>query len=152
MKPPAGTAMKLNQQPRLAMRRFLRGTEGILAVEAAVMTSVFFLCLCGIVDFGNIYVNWHVVCEAAREGARLAAISTANGGSGTTQSAVQTSIRSKYNNNRFSLTMTPSTVSSGSGQSITVQVSETVNILTPLIKPFFDHDPAVQGQCTMLSQ
>jgi Flp pilus assembly protein TadG len=142
----------LSKQTRLAVRRFLRRTEGLSAVEMALCGSAFFLCLCGIVDFSNIYLNWQMVNEEAREGARLAAISTAVGGSGTSQSAVQTAIQTKYNNYNLILTMSPSTLSSGSGQKVTVQVSQTVSIITPMIKPFFNSSPVLSGQCTMLSQ
>lgn len=150
-----GKAMNLNKQISIAVRRFLRRTEGASAVEMALCGSVLFLCLCGVVDFGNIYLNWHMVNEEAREGARLAAISTAVGGSGTYQSAVQTAIRTKYNNNNLTLTfISPSTgtLPSGPGQTVTVQVSQTVSIINPMIKPFFNSNPVISGQCTMLSQ
>ncbi|MCX5893728.1 MAG: pilus assembly protein [Deltaproteobacteria bacterium] len=147
-----GKAMNLNKQISIAVRRFLRRTEGASAVEVALCGSVLFLCLCGVVDFGNIYLNWHMVNEEAREGARLAAISTAVGGLGTSQSAVQTAIRTKYKNNNLILTMNPNPLPSGPPQKITVQVSQTVSIINPMIKPFFNSNPVLSGQCTMLSQ
>ena len=146
--------MSLNVQIRLAVRRFLWRTEGMSAVEMALCGLVLFLCLCGVVDLSNIYLNWQMVNEAAREGARLAAISTAVGGSGTTESAVQTAIQTKYNNNNLTLTMSPATLSaSDSGTTfVRVRVSETVSIITPLMLPFFSNSPVLKGQCTMQSQ
>ncbi|MCL4501779.1 MAG: pilus assembly protein [Deltaproteobacteria bacterium] len=152
MKASIGVAIKFNKQFHIPMSGFWLRSEGVTALEAALMIPVFLLCVCGIVDFGNIYLKWQLVSDAAREGARFAALSTANDGPGTNQSAVQNVIQTKYNNNSLSLTMTPNIVYPGSGQPITVNVSETVSILTPLVRPFFNHDPSVQGQSTMLSQ
>ena len=78
-------------------RQFPRRTEGISAVEFALLLPVMLLIVCGIMDFGNLYFQLHIANEAAREAARIGSITKQNA------STVQATIRSEYGN---SLTLT----------------------------------------------
>lgn len=115
--------------------RFLQRTKGAAAVELAVVLPVFLLLVCGIMDFGNIYYQLHKVNEAAREGARKTAV---NQNLQTALAEITTFIKSNYNNN-FNVIMAPSPPVSG--QDVTVTVTNSVNIITPIISAFFPSNP-----------
>lgn len=57
-----------------------RPQRGASAVEFAIVLPVIALLLFGIIDFGIVINNQNVVRSAAREGARLGAVSTFTGG------------------------------------------------------------------------
>ena len=61
---------------RRGKRQGQRDSEGgAVAVEFALVLPILALILCGIFDIGNIYYNLDLVNNAARQGARLAAVS-----------------------------------------------------------------------------
>jgi Flp pilus assembly protein TadG len=47
-----------------------RRTEGVIAVEFAILGTLFFMLVAGIVDFGHAYYMKQIVTNASREGAR----------------------------------------------------------------------------------
>jgi len=49
---------------------FLHRTRGAVAVEFAIIGTLFFLIMAGIVDFGHAYYMKQVITNASREGAR----------------------------------------------------------------------------------
>lgn len=51
-----------------------RDESGAAAVEFAIVASIFFLLVFGIIDFGFGFHTWNATANAAREGARRAAI------------------------------------------------------------------------------
>jgi Flp pilus assembly protein TadG len=119
--------------------RLLQRTEGATAVECAIVLPFLLLLICGIIDFGNLYYQTHTVNEAAREGARIAAV-------GGTSQEVSTAVK-KFGN-QLELSMNPSTPVSG--QPVTVTVTESVGIITPLISTFFPSNPlTVTGRTVM---
>ena len=52
----------------------LRDERGAAAVEFAIVASIFFLLVFGIIDFGFAFHTWNGTANAAREGARRAAV------------------------------------------------------------------------------
>ena len=54
----------------------LRGEQGAAAVEFAIVASIFFMLVFGIIDFGFGFHTWNATANAAREGARRAAVSS----------------------------------------------------------------------------
>jgi Flp pilus assembly protein TadG len=54
--------------------RLVRDTRGSEVVEFALVLPVLLLVVAGIIDMGVLFNNYQVVTNAAREGARLAAI------------------------------------------------------------------------------
>ena len=99
-------------------------------VEFALVVPLFLLLAFGILEGGRVLYSQMVVAEAAREGARAVAIS-----GDRTQAAIAV--------NRFPgtflTTVTPSPLVYG--QVVTVKVSTTVTIFTPLISAFFTPNP-----------
>jgi Flp pilus assembly protein TadG len=51
-----------------------RDEAGAAAIEFAIVASIFFLLVFGIIDFGFGFHTWNATANAAREGARRAAI------------------------------------------------------------------------------
>ena len=114
---------------------------GAVAVEFALAIPVLVLILCGIFDFGNLYFQMDLVNNAARQGARLAAVND------ETSQQITTALQSSYGNQ---LIVNESPSSPTSGSNVTVTVTSNVTIITPIISAFFPNNPyPVQGQCTM---
>ena len=65
-----GEVKRLVKYALLCCRRFHRRTEGMAAVEFAILGSVFLLFLGGIMDLGHAWYMKQVVTNASREGAR----------------------------------------------------------------------------------
>jgi Flp pilus assembly protein TadG len=55
-------------------RRRIADERGAAAVEFAIVVSLFFLLVFGIIDFGMGFQQWNATSNAAREGARKAAV------------------------------------------------------------------------------
>lgn len=51
-----------------------RSQEGAAAVEFALIASILFMALFGIIEFGRLFSELEVLNSAAREGARVAAV------------------------------------------------------------------------------
>ncbi len=49
---------------------FLRQTKGAVAVEFAIVGTLFLLLIAGVVDFGHAYYMKQVITSASQEGAR----------------------------------------------------------------------------------
>lgn len=56
----------------------IRRQRGTTAVEFAVVATVFFMILFGLIDFSRLYFDAAALDEATRRGARLAAVCTIN--------------------------------------------------------------------------
>jgi Flp pilus assembly protein TadG len=54
----------------------MRDEKGAAAVEFAIVASIFFMLVFGIIDFGFGFHTWNATANAAREGARRAAVSS----------------------------------------------------------------------------
>ena len=135
------------KRPQTARRCFLKRTKGTTAVEMAFILPFLLLLVCGIVDFGNLYLQTNMVSEVAREGARIVATAKPP----PSQASLQTTLRSEYNNNQLTVTMNPGTPTSGSPVNVTV--TEPVTIIFPGISVFFPTNPyTVTGQCNMQAE
>ena len=116
-------------------------------VEFALVLPVLVLCLCGIIDFGNIFLQWNLANEASREAARYAATYKSSGNP-PNKTAVQTYINGIYPSVTLSQ-LTPSTPTSGN--TVTATVTNSVTIMTPIISAFFPNNPfTLTGKTTML--
>jgi Flp pilus assembly protein TadG len=56
------------------LRKAWRAEDGAELVEFAVVAPVMLLVLLGIMDFGLLFQRYHVITNAAREGARIAVL------------------------------------------------------------------------------
>lgn len=103
---------------------------GQAIVEFALIIPVFLLLAFGILEGGRLIFSQMVVAEAAREGTRAVAIS-----GDRTQAALAVN---KFPGT-FTTTVTPSLLVYG--QTVTVNVSMMVPILTPIISAFISPNP-----------
>jgi len=105
------------------MRRFLRrGESGQSLVEFALVLPMLLLVLFAIIDFARLYQGHVTLTNAVREGARLGAV---GGTSGEVQARVTTTAAG--------LAPTVSaTVPTTSGQSVVVNATATVQLITPV--------------------
>ncbi len=128
---------------RRGKRQGQRDSEGgAVAVEFALVLPILALILCGIFDIGNIYYNLDLVNNAARQGARLAAVSPS---SGQTSQQIITSLQNSYGTQLIIPAFTIPTA----GNNVTVTVESNVTIITPIMRQFFTNPYTVEGTCTM---
>ena len=57
-----------------ALKRLWRDEQGAELIEFALVLPMLMLIMCGIFDYGFLFQRWEVLTNAAREGARLAAL------------------------------------------------------------------------------
>jgi len=60
--------MRCNDKPHLL--GFWRQTKGAVAVEFAILSTIFLLLIAGVLDFGHAWYMKQVITNASREGAR----------------------------------------------------------------------------------
>ncbi len=58
----------------LSRRRFVRDTRGSEVIEFALVLPLLMVVLGGIIDMGFLFNNYQTITNAAREGARIAAV------------------------------------------------------------------------------
>jgi Flp pilus assembly protein TadG len=98
--------------------------RGAAAVEFALLLPLLMLIICGIIDFGRALNAQITLTQAARQGARLAALGSANVSSQTQSAATGLS----------NVTVTVTTCPSGAtaGTDATVKVSYPFTFITPV--------------------
>ena len=99
-----------------------RTERGAVAVEFALIVPVLLLLVLGMIDFGRLWFTQVSLSQAAREGARLEALSSNRVYSGTTGAATGFSgLRVYINGTQYSADPSPS-VACPSGSDATVRV------------------------------
>lgn len=123
----------------------LNSEKGQATVEFALVLPLLLLLLCGIIDFGWIFGNKLLAENAVREAARYTAIHY-NDSDTDDDSAAAAEIVSNRAQNLSGAIVTLSV----SGDEITVNVSSSVSVPTPIIASFFpDGECAITASCTM---
>jgi Flp pilus assembly protein TadG len=125
------------------LAQYIRSNRGQTIVEFALILPVFTLLIAGMMEFGLIINQYLVVAEAAREGARSAAL----GGTDAQVTTVVDNAASTINQGNLTVTISPET--RVSGNSVTVTVTNPIQTITPLISPFFPAGSTVQGTAVM---
>ncbi len=109
--------------------RFLNDQRGQSLVEFALVVPVFVTILFGIIEFSRMFETMNVVTSAAREGARVAAVTAPDG------SQVQSAAQSVLNAGGVGGNATITVGGPGSGNMVTVTVSINYTPLTGSIIP-----------------
>lgn len=125
------------------VRQIIKNNRGQALVEFALILPILLLLIVGAMEFGLIIHQYMVVTEAAREGARSAAV----GGSDGVVTSVVTTAASQIPANQLTISVSPGTRVRGNG--VTVTVGTPVHTITKLISPFFPAGFTVQGVATM---
>jgi len=133
---------RVNALRRLAHGlRHPRSTEiGQSLVEFSLVLPIFLVLIFGLVDFGRAFYTWLIVTEAAREGARAAAVqsdaSTVNAKiyasfcsqTGTPPPASSCSI----DDSPSVFQITPTNIQGPRGQEVTIDIAYTFTFVTPI--------------------
>ena len=123
---------------RLRRHRF-RNENGAAAVEFALIASILFLFVFGIIEFGRLFSELEVLNSAAREGARVAAV---RGTADEIEDAVSAAA------DPYGLDTTPTADKtcddSTSGEPVTVAWDQHFEISVGLL-PAFDQDMEIKG-------
>jgi len=127
----------------LLLDKYIKNNRGQALVEFALVLPVLVLLIIGSMEFGLVINQYMVLAEAAREGARSAAL----GGSDTDVITVVQTAASQIDTTQLTITILPALRIRGSG--VTVTVRKPVQAITPLISPFFPSGFKMQGAATM---
>ncbi|MBP2626276.1 MAG: TadE family protein [Firmicutes bacterium] len=125
------------------LNRYIKNNRGQALVEFALMLPVLLLLVVGVMEFGLIINQYMVLAEAAREGARSAAL----GDSDTAITTVVKTAASQIDITQLTITISPTTRIRGSR--VTVTVAKPAQAITQLMSPFFPPGFMVQGAATM---
>ncbi|MCE5285127.1 MAG: pilus assembly protein [Pelosinus sp.] len=129
----------------LYISKYMKNHRGQAIVEFALVFPWLVLMLAGIIEFGIAINHYMVLSEAAREGARSAALG-ANDAAVTAATKAAISPQSIDKNN---VTVTINPAARIRGSSVTVIVSYPLKTLTRIMSIFFNTTPEVQGSATM---
>jgi Flp pilus assembly protein TadG len=106
-------------------------------VELALALPILILLVAGMMEFGQVIHQYLVVTEAAREGARSAAV----GNDDIVITSIVRSAAATIDQGNLEVSINPGT--RVRGNSVTVSVSNPVQIITPLISAFFPANPYI---------
>ncbi len=137
--------------PWAASSEVSHGDEhGQAIIELALVLPMVVLLVFGALDVGRMFNAQIVITEAAREGARIAAVECALG---TTNCATDVNTRVQSALTGLDLTKSNVILSPGpytSGGAVTVQVNYTIGFITPLIGALIPGSPfTLTGATTM---
>jgi len=116
-----------------------RDERGAAAVEFAIVATIFFMLVFGIIDFGFAFHSWNNAVNAAREGARLAAVDpnttditnrVRNSASGLDPAKMTIQLQCSHNGGAFATC--PAGSSWVEGDIVRVTVNYQYHMLTPI--------------------
>lgn len=128
----------------LQIAKYFKNNRGQAMVEFALIVPVLLLLVFGIMEFSMVMHQYMVVTEAAREGARAAAV----GGDDALIATAATNAATGLESNKIQVVVVP-TPERVRGEPVTVTVSYPVTLVTPLISAFFPADYRVKGITVM---
>ena len=113
-------------------------------VEFTLILPVLLLLLVAIMELGLVINQYMVLAEAAREGARSAAL----GGTDVIVTSVTKTAASQIDKGQLTVTISPPTTRIR-GNGVTVTVEAPVQAMTKFMSPFFPPGFTMQGVATM---
>jgi Flp pilus assembly protein TadG len=123
----------------------IKSEKGQAMVEFALILPILVLILCGIIDFGWIFGNQLLANNAAREAARYTAVHYNDSSTDNDQQTARGIVLA-----RAPTLDSPTVNLTHSGDSVTVTVNTTVEVLTPIIAAFFpDGECDIEADCEM---
>lgn len=130
----------------LYISKYIKNHRGQAIVEFALVFPWLVLMLVGVIEFGLAINQYMVMSEAAREGARSAALGADN--SAVTAVAKAAISSRNIDKNNITVAINPASMRLR-GNSVTVTVSYPLKTLTTMMSIFFTVTPTVQGSATM---
>jgi Flp pilus assembly protein TadG len=118
---------------RRLLRRFRETEAGQSLVEFTMILPIFLVLMFGLVDFGRAFYTWLLVTNAAREGARVAAVQA---DSSAIDARIYDSFCSSYPSNCSlepgKLTITKTNVQGARGSAVSIDLAYDFEFVTPL--------------------
>lgn len=130
------------------LAHLLKDNRGQTLVELALLLPILVLLVFGILEFGRVFNETLVVTAAAREGARVAAVNSDNDAAAV--DAVK-QVAAAIDRGQLTIDISPAGVRA-IGSEVTVQVTNQVPIVTPLIGAFFEGNSATVSGTTSMRQ
>lgn len=122
--------------------------KGQSLLETAITIPIMLLIICGIIDFGLMFNAYHVVNNASREGARMAAIGK---GDLEIESNIR-SISSILENSKLSISITPAEGLRQKGGETEVRIDYQYDFLTPVISSLLPEQFVVSSKTIMRNE
>lgn len=117
---------------------FRDSEHGAVAVEFALVASIFFTLLFGVMEMSRVLFYMNTAAEATRLGARVAVVCDVNASAVKTKMINMLGILKAGDIN---VTYTPSGCSSSTCQSVTVSVTKSVSTFIPFVPLTFSLPP-----------
>jgi Flp pilus assembly protein TadG len=134
-------------------KRLLKNEKGQSLVETALVLPVLLLLFCGIVDFSWIMGNQLIAENGCREGARLGAVISSQADYGSQISTRVMAVTPGYSHAGISVSSTLSNPSNPSAGDITVKISYTFRLLTPMAQTILgEQDYTASAICIMKAE
>ena len=127
------------------MSKLIRSDLGQSMVETAIVLPVVLLLLVAIVDAGRVFHSWLIVTNAAREGARSA---SAQQDWATVMPRIEAA-SGAWTCGVEIVCPEPANIQGTSGSAVTVKVTRTVTLLTPIMSAIWGGDVTLTGDATM---
>ncbi|MGI5922036.1 MAG: TadE/TadG family type IV pilus assembly protein [Syntrophomonadaceae bacterium] len=127
------------------VKRLLAESNAQGLVELAMVLPVLLMLLMGIVEFGRVYGSYLVISNLAREGARYGVV-------GHTDSQIENIIvsqRAYLDEDRLTVTITPSDETRAKGSPLEVAIDYTVPLITPFLGDILPDPFPLSAQCIM---
>ena len=116
--------------------KWVKDKKGQTLVELAFVLPILFMLIFGIIEFGRVFNAYVIVSNAAREGARQAAV-------GTADSEVRTKVKEVASSLGLAdgdIGINPASGSRTYGGQVTVDVSYELPIVAPFVDVILDPD------------
>ena len=123
----------------------LKSKKGQTMVETALILPIVIMLLMGIFDFGFMFNQDLVILNAAREGARTAAL----GGLDTEVNSQVNSIASSLDISKLSITISPLQNARHKGDEVSVTVKYNYSFITPAISSVIGHPVTLTAKTAM---
>ncbi len=118
---------------RRLLHRFRQTEAGQSLVEFTMILPIFLVLMFGLVDFGRAFYTWLLVTNAAREGARVAAVQADYA---TVQDRIYDSFCSNYPSDCSldpgKLGITPDNIQGSRGSAVSIDLAYDFEFVTPL--------------------
>ncbi|TCS70380.1 TadE/TadG family type IV pilus assembly protein [Effusibacillus lacus] len=123
----------------------MKSQKGQSTVEMAISLTVLVLLLFGIIDFGRIFHAYLALDHAGREAARTASI----GGDDIQIKEVAVRAASSLDTAKLGISIMPDQPSRKRGTYVTILLTYSVDIVTPLMAQFIPNPYSLQNQTVM---
>ena len=124
------------------------GQKGQALVELALVLPILLLILMAIIDFGRVFHGFLAVTNGAREGARQASLG------GTDAQVTETAVlaASPLAQDSLLVSISPTHAVRFSGSNVVVEVTHSMNIITPIMQAFLPSPFQIVGRAVMRTE